>query len=85
MHYENVRKIVTGKRQFVRKLNAKKAMLEIVSIRRKGEIRHRKSILRGAAIRGEKERVVKARVDLYKPHGDIDSEQKRARQSALEV
>jgi len=82
MHYENVGLIVKGKRKFIRKMNAKKAMLEIVSIRREGEIRHKKSILRGSAIRGETERVVKSRTDLYKPNGDSELERGRRRRGS---
>jgi hypothetical protein len=52
-------------------------MLEIVSIRRKNEVRHRDSISRGTAVRGEPEKPVKSRQDLYRPHGDEDTEMQR--------
>lgn len=45
-----------------------------------GEVRHRKSIKRGATIRGEKEREVKSGKDLYhRAQGNLDAEYKRQR------
>jgi hypothetical protein len=74
---ENLGKIIRGERRFLRKLTVKRAMLEVISIRRKGEVRHRKSIRRGTLIRGEPEKKVKSKTDLYRPHGDADLELRR--------
>lgn len=46
------------------------------------EVRHRKSIKRGATKRGEAEREITSPKDYYKPHGDLDTEQARRRRSA---
>lgn len=54
-------------------------MLEIVSMRRKEEVRHRDSIAVGATVRGLPEKKVKFRTDLYRPHGDSDAEVARLR------
>lgn len=79
---ENLSKIVDGRRKYVRKQTVKDCMLEIISIRRKGEVRHRNSILRGVNLRGEPEKKVKTKLDLYRPHGDADNEWKKRNRAA---
>ena len=46
---------------------AKRIMLEVVSIRRKNEVRHRDSIFAGSTVRGWKEKPVTSPDDLYEP------------------
>jgi hypothetical protein len=74
---ENLSKILDGKRRSVRKETVRRCLLEVISIRRKNEVRHRDSISRGVNMRGEPEKKVTAREHLYRPHGDIDAELKR--------
>lgn len=73
----NMRYIINGKRRFVYKRTAKRAMLELVSMRRKGEVRHRHSIRHGSAVRGREEKVPSKRQDFYHPTGDDDLEARR--------
>lgn len=62
----------------VQKQIVRKCFLEVISLRRKEEVRHRKSIARGATMRGEPEReILDAQHDLYRPHGDLDAENRR--------
>lgn len=63
--------------------NAVKIATLMLELRQTGEVRHRKSIHRGAKFRGEEERKVKGAHDLYKPHGDIDTENARIRRQRL--
>lgn len=57
----------------MRRETARKAILALHELRENGVVRHRDSIRRGAAARGEKERVPTKPRDLYKPHGDVDT------------
>lgn len=61
----------------IRRSNAIKIATLMLDLRRTGEVRHRKSIRRGAKLRGEQERSVTSQRDLYKRHGDNHTEQKR--------
>jgi len=56
------------------KKTALKAILVLREAREKNEVRHRDSILSGAAQRGRKEKIPTAKQHLYKPHGDSDTE-----------
>lgn len=68
-----------GARQLtVQKRTLRKIMLQLISMRRKGEVRHRDSIHHGAAKRGKLEKVPAKRTDYYKPHGDSDTEFRRS-------
>lgn len=61
----------------VQKLVARKAMLEVISMRRKGEVRHRASIAHGAHLRGRQEREIQTQRDYYRSHGDGETETRR--------
>jgi hypothetical protein len=63
--------------KYITKATFRKCMLELVSIRRKDEVRHRDSIKRGVTVRGESEKKVILRNDLNKPHGDDYAEQRK--------
>lgn len=47
------------------------------TLRVTGEVRHRDSIIRGAYLRGDKEKVPTRRQQFYRPHGDQDTEVRR--------
>jgi len=70
-----------GSTKFVQKRTLRKCMLEIISMRRKGEVRHRDSIIYGAAKRGEVEKIPRDSKDFYRPHGSRDTEYKRKSRS----
>lgn len=59
----------------------RKSMLALVTLMRElretGEVRHRLSIRSGGARRGFPERVPTSQRDLYRPHGDQDTEARR--------
>jgi hypothetical protein len=61
----------------VQKAKLRSCMLEVISMRRKGEVRHRDSIVVGASKRGWIEKVPEEQQDLYRPHGDRETEYKR--------
>lgn len=67
-----MRRVINGKSQYVRKQTFKRLMLELISMRRKGEVRHRDSIKNGTAMRGKVEKVPTTRQDYNKPTGDND-------------
>lgn len=52
-------------------------MLEVISMRRKGEAWHRDSIRRGAKMRGEEVKLPVRRNDYYHMTGDNDNENRR--------
>lgn len=52
-------------------------MLELISMRLTGEVRHKDSILHGAAMRGREEKTPKRSGDFYHPTGDEDLERRR--------
>jgi hypothetical protein len=62
--HDNLNRIVDGRRKNVRKETVRRCLLEVISIRRKGEVRHRDSISRGVNLRGEPEKEVKFLHDL---------------------
>lgn len=68
--HDNLNKIVDGRRKNVRKETVRKCLIEIISIRRKGELRHKNSISRGSNLRGENEQEIRSFEDLYKPMQD---------------
>jgi hypothetical protein len=62
----------------VRKLKARtarKILLLVKALNETGEVRHKKSIKHGAAMRGRPERKVKSKKDFYKTTGDLENEQ----------
>jgi hypothetical protein len=69
-----VHQVMAGKRRFVIKRTMRAVMLEVISMRRKNEVRHRESIARGSYLHGEIEKKVTRRIHLYRPHGDNDTE-----------
>lgn len=78
MSHNGLRNILNSNGQrHVQKAVARRAMLEVISMRRKNEVRHRDSIQHGSLARGRQEKEVKIKQDLYVPHGDEDSEWKR--------
>jgi hypothetical protein len=73
---KRLRQILGGESQFVKKATFKRLMIELVSMRRKNEVRHKDSIRHGASMRGRTERVPINRRDFYHPHGDEDNERR---------
>jgi hypothetical protein len=69
--------------QKIQRQSAIKIATLMLELRVTGEVRHRKSIRRGSALRGEIEREVSTSRDLYKPHGDQYTEQARERRRSL--
>jgi hypothetical protein len=61
----------------VQKAKLRSCMLEVISMRRKGEVRHKDSIEAGAYLRGWSEKIPKGHQDLYRRHGSRDTEYKR--------
>lgn len=61
----------------VQKGKLRLCMLEVISMRRKGEVRHRDSIRAGTHLRGGIEKVPRDFKDFYSRHGDIETEYKR--------
>lgn len=74
--------IINGRTKSVQKKTVRKALLELISIRRKNEVRHRDSIHHGSLVRGRKEKEVKLKKDLYRPHGDSDAELRKQSRAA---
>jgi hypothetical protein len=66
-----------GNTKFVQKRTLRRCMLEVISMRRKGEVRHKDSISCGASKRGWKEKIPKNRKDLYRSHGALENEYQR--------
>lgn len=52
-----IRKIINKKCKYVQKRTVQKLMIELISMRLKDEVRHKKSIKHGSAIRGRKEKI----------------------------
>jgi hypothetical protein len=65
--------------RWVQKRSLRRVMLELISVRRKGEVRHRDSISSGGARFGHKEHEVKSRYDLNQPYGETDWEADKKR------
>ena len=65
----------------IHRRHARRIVTLMRELRESGEVRHRKSIRSGGAIRGFPERVPRTNRDYYKPHGDEDTEGKRRRRS----
>lgn len=63
--------------QHLQRRHAKSILALMGTLRVTGEVRHRLSIVRGGLARGEVEREVKTRSDLYRPHGDANTEARR--------
>lgn len=61
---------INGRKKHVQKMTVRVVMMEIISMRRKNEVRHRDSIKHGSEIRGRTEKAVKSDRDLYQPLGD---------------
>jgi len=59
-----MRDVILGRSQRVQKRTVRKVMLEVISIRRKGEIRHRDDIRSGNDLRGKPPKRVKLVRDL---------------------
>jgi hypothetical protein len=81
MHYQNVKTIIDGNRTKVLRTSAEKVILAVMEMRKNGEVRHRDSIHFGASARGVPEKKVVNREDLYKPHGDNNTEIQRKRRT----
>lgn len=79
MHYQNVREIAKGNRTKVLKTSAEKVIVAVYEMRQEDAVRHRDSIHFGATVRGFPEKTVVDRADLYRPHGDKDTQQQRKR------
>lgn len=77
-----MRDVTLGRQMRVQKRTVRKVMLEVISIRRKGEVRHKDSIRAGARLRGRNEKEVKSKRDLYQPEGDKEMERGRRRRAA---
>jgi len=78
-----LRGLANGRPYSVQKRIVRKVMLEVISMRRKNEVRHRDSIRHGAKQRGREEKVPSARRDFYRPQGDDENEaRKRHRRAA---
>lgn len=75
----NAYKIRHNRQRRVTRSVAKRIMLEVVSMRRKNEVRHRASIKAGASVRGLPEKEVTSPSDLYQPESD---EQRKERLAA---
>jgi hypothetical protein len=74
-------RIVNGKHKYMQRSVARRIIRALAEVRTEDEIRHRDSIRHGAAKRGRKEKMVTNRhTDIYKRHGDSDTESKRRRQ-----
>lgn len=69
--------IVREKRQYVQKRTLRTLMLELISMRRKGEVWHRDTILHGSQLRGHTVKKPTERHDYYTSHGDDDNERRR--------
>ena len=69
----------------VQKRTLRKCMLEVISMRRKGEVRHRDSIVIGAYLRGWKEKTPIERRDFYSQQNDSETELKRVSRNRPEV
>lgn len=68
----------------IRRDNAISIVTLMRELRETGEVRHRKSIRRGATVRGEKERPVTRKQDLYfRSGGDAEAEAKRISRSRM--
>jgi len=74
--------VVLERQMRVQKRTVRKCMLEVISMRRKGEVRHRDSIRAGAKLRGRNEKEVKTRKDLYQVEGDAERERGIRRRAA---
>jgi len=72
-----LRDVILERSQRVQKRTVRKVMLEVISIRRKGEIRHRDDIRYGAELRGRPPKAVKLVKDL--------SEEEQARRIKMAV
>lgn len=79
MHYQNVREIAKGNRTKVLRTSAEKVIKAVYVMRINNEVRHRDSIHFGATARGLPEKQVRDRAELYKPHGDKETQQQRKR------
>lgn len=77
MNPDNLRKILQKQRTYVQKRNLRKLMLELISMRRKGEVRHRDSIRHGSAKRGRSEKAPKNRIDFYSQASDEEAAYRR--------
>ena len=82
LHQTTVRDVVLERQMRVQKRTVRKCMLEVISMRRKGEVRHRDSIRAGAKLRGRNEKEVKTRKDLYQVEGDAERERGIRRRAA---
>jgi len=58
------------KQKFMKRATVHRALLVLIDVRQNAIVRHRHSIRRGSAVRGEPERVPVDQRDLYHPTGD---------------
>ena len=72
-------KFMSGEHVVMRKRTLKRIMLELISMRRKGEVRHKDSIRTGAYLRGQEEKTPRHRRDFHGWHNDAEAERGRAR------
>lgn len=70
-----MRKIINKSELQVQKRTLRKIMLEVISCRRKREVRHKKSIWHGSYIRGREERRPVRYSDFYHKPRNQDSEE----------
>lgn len=66
-----------GSREYAQAQSIYKVLSALREVRKTDEVRHVKSIRRGAAIRGEIEKTPVERRDFYKPTGDVDLEREK--------
>jgi hypothetical protein len=72
-----------GRVEHVYKRVAKRILLEVISMRRKNEVRHRDSIAHGASVRGKSEREIESVRDYYNYNGDELAEAQRRRRREM--
>lgn len=82
IHRTQYSKVVNAQVQRVQKRKLRGVMLALISARRNNEVRHRHSIRTGAHLRGWAEKPILDRRDLYKSHGDDETETKRKQRAA---
>lgn len=76
-------KVINGKQKSVQRQTARNLISTLHEVRSAGEVRHRASIMHGAAQRGKNERVPRRRDEFYKPFSNDDATQDKINRSLL--
>ena len=73
-----MKNVVEGRQRYLEAHTVQKAITLLRELRETGEVRHREDIKYGRAARGLKEtKKVTSKDDLYRPHGDSDTETRK--------